>query len=67
MPKLSGVDVATRSIKAITLGSLSSIAPNAHFVVETLAALAESKRPVLLVVGGVITANAGSQLTAFVL
>lgn len=46
-----------------SFGSLSEIAPNVDSIAKTVKALAESKRPVLLVGGGVITANASSQLT----
>lgn len=44
-------------------GSLSSIAPDADSVAKAVEALADSKRPVFLVGGGVITANASGQLT----
>lgn len=43
--------------------NLSMIAPNMDSVAKAVATLAESKRPVFLVGGGVITANAGEQLT----
>jgi acetolactate synthase-1/2/3 large subunit len=43
--------------------SLASIAPNADSVAKAVLFLGESKRPVLLVGGGIITANANTQLT----
>jgi acetolactate synthase-1/2/3 large subunit len=43
--------------------NLSNTAPNMESVAKVVAALAGSRRPVLLVGGGVITANASSQLS----
>ncbi|HXZ90345.1 MAG TPA: thiamine pyrophosphate-binding protein, partial [Candidatus Dormibacteraeota bacterium] len=42
---------------------LASVAPNADSVTKAIQILLESKRPVLLVGGGVITANASAELT----
>jgi acetolactate synthase-1/2/3 large subunit len=42
---------------------LSTVTPSADSIAEAVAALVESKRPVLLVGGGVISANASDQLT----
>jgi len=45
--------------------NLASIAPNADSITKAVHTLVESKRPVLLVGGGVITANASAELTKF--
>ena len=44
-------------------GSSARVAPNGDSVAEAVLSLGNSKRPVLLVGGGVITADAGTQLT----